>query len=884
MYPLLLTILFILLSTASVSFGDNASLLSVDDFQSKDTPWQFLNGPEYPGARGQWQIKDGIGRNGSRGGELSFDFSGGGNYVQAGVALPKAKDVSALRLWIKKPHANSFAARFTDSQGQTFQKTFNIASTDWQEVEIGLSAWAVSWGGKSDGVFRGNPTEFAIVIDNNSDRSGAVVIDDIRLVTGLPGKSGPNRVSYTALTFKDGGGLSTDLALFGKPQKLLLDVNADGPGVVKVLVGSHFHSYQTEITVASAGRQTISSPMGGMEVWKTEGAEEGLLFPLRLLLIQPDRGIKLEKLQIETEIDIGGQVVLIPEGTMAEGKAHFTCRVQSILGAYVKGRLEYTVRNWSGEQISAGSIPVEIPAGESVVKTTTIAAAGIPFLECEYRFVTPDCVYGPAIGAATAGMSDAGSAKSQRSSPWGIGVYLYRYPSDGAGLEKMDKAAAMAQAAGVKWSREEMQWHRIEPKKGEYDWSFYDRVVETAGRHGITIYGLIAYWSNWTKPYTMEGVADYANYCKVLVSRYKDRIKHWEIWNEPNIFFWSGPKELYPELLKAAYKAIKEVDPEAVVLGCSTAGIDGGFVEMTQRAGAPYDILTIHPYRAYLNDVGFMQELRDTAALTAKTGGKVRPVWITEMGWPTPIGGISEREQAKLLARCYLSALASGVETNMSWYNFRDDGDNPFYLEHRFGVIRSDLTPKPAYRALASVCRALPNAKLDKAVKMQSGVLGYTFTTENGDVTVMWSSGQGAIASLEHSGAGFSAADLMGQPVETLVIGKTQMISLQAGSPVFIKGVATEANAPYRIEIPQTIRAGQPVTISVTGGDREGFCFALGELKIWKIKKDPHAAIWRVTPPRDATGKTEATLNVSHRGKTIRVPLVLDVSPEIIRV
>lgn len=235
LYPLLLTILFILLSTASVSFGDNASLLSVDDFQSKDTPWQFLNGPEYPGARGQWQIKDGIGRNGSRGGELSFDFSGGGNYVQAGVALPKAKDVSALRLWIKKPHANSFAARFTDSQGQTFQKTFNIASTDWQEVEIGLSAWAVSWGGKSDGVFRGNPTEFAIVIDNNSDRSGAVVIDDIRLVTGLPGKSGPNRVSYTALTFKDGGGLSTDLALFGKPQKLLLDVNADGPGVVKVL-------------------------------------------------------------------------------------------------------------------------------------------------------------------------------------------------------------------------------------------------------------------------------------------------------------------------------------------------------------------------------------------------------------------------------------------------------------------------------------------------------------------------------------------------------------------------------------------------------------------------------------------------------------------------
>jgi len=166
-----------------------------------------------------------------------------------------------------------------------------------------------------------------------------------------------------------------------------------------------------------------------------------------------------------------------------------------------------------------------------------------------------------------------------------MGLYLYRYPPNEEGFALMGKAAALGRDAGVKWSREEFQWHRIEPEKGRFDWAYYDRLVDIANRNGISVYGLIAYWSHWTKPYTQEGVRDYAAYCRALVTHFKDRIKHWEVWNEPNIFFWSGPKELYADLLKAAYKAIKEADPEAHVLGCSTAGIDTGFVKMVLEIG-----------------------------------------------------------------------------------------------------------------------------------------------------------------------------------------------------------------------------------------------------------------------------------------------------------
>ena len=63
----------------------------------------------------------------------------------------------------------------------------------------------------------------------------------------------------------------------------------------------------------------------------------------------------------------------------------------------------------------------------------------------------------------------------------------------------------------------------------------------------------------------------------------------------PNIFFWEGPKELYPLLVKKCYAAIKEEDPEAQVLAISTSGIERKFIARVLEAGAPFDVLGIHP-------------------------------------------------------------------------------------------------------------------------------------------------------------------------------------------------------------------------------------------------------------------------------------------------
>jgi len=64
---------------------------------------------------------------------------------------------------------------------------------------------------------------------------------------------------------------------------------------------------------------------------------------------------------------------------------------------------------------------------------------------------------------------------------------------------------------------------------------------------------------------------DWANMAADIVKHYnkdlKYNIKYWEIWNEPDIFFWGGTEEEYNQLCSIAAQAMKKVDPSIKVIG-----------------------------------------------------------------------------------------------------------------------------------------------------------------------------------------------------------------------------------------------------------------------------------------------------------------------------
>ena len=77
-----------------------------------------------------------------------------------------------------------------------------------------------------------------------------------------------------------------------------------------------------------------------------------------------------------------------------------------------------------------------------------------------------------------------------------------------------------------------------------------------------------------------------------------------------------------------------------------------------------------------------------------------KPMAATETGYPTHRSGSSELAQGKYLPRLFCEYFTHGVQRTF-WYELVDEdefpdpnGDN---VECHYGIIRKDLTPKPAY-------------------------------------------------------------------------------------------------------------------------------------------------------------------------------------------
>lgn len=565
--------------TACLATGGLAVTPVFEDFESADPAarWEFSNGPEFPGAAGEFRVTKPAARMGKAGGELRFDFSRGGNYVQASFASAPGQTVSEIRLWLKKSAPNRLTLRCEDSEGQTFQRGFNYRYAGWQEVHLPLEGWQTHWGGKNDGVFRGRPVRIGVIVENDGARTGSLYLDDISLIDepsreaappseyrvldfgageqwslATQGNAGSSRWAAPDLAYDFGGGatcvgIRTDIAIMGRPSRLTLAVESSSANAsVRLHLAGHFQSFEKTLgSLSGQGRQEFVADLEGMPGWKHHGgADNGIPdMPLRVVGIYLDREegtpagqMRLISMTAVTAIPPEMGVVIVPSGALTKSVADFRCTLRNLLAQPVSGNLHWSVRDWAGREMSRGSRKVSIAAGESSLQHVTADGSGT-FAECVFRFAAPGRTYGPVTTTVVRPLEPRSPTPLDADSPFGMGLYMYRAPDNESGRRDIEAKASLAATAGVKWSREEFQWHRVEPERGKFDFGFYDHLVDTARANGISVYGLIAYWSYWTKPYTMEGVEDYARYCKALVTHFKDRVKHWEVWNEPNIFF-----------------------------------------------------------------------------------------------------------------------------------------------------------------------------------------------------------------------------------------------------------------------------------------------------------------------------------------------------------
>jgi hypothetical protein len=290
----------------------------------------------------------------------------------------------------------------------------------------------------------------------------------------------------------------------------------------------------------------------------------------------------------------------------------------------------------------------------------------------------------------------------------------------------VDDVLDLIKGVGIGWIRDEVYWSEIEKEEGVFRFPpAYDHYLRAAQARGIRVLLILDFsnslysGSEKRAPATEAERQASARYCREVVTRCTPLgVRHYEIWNEPNASTFWRPQpdpEDYAKLLETAYRACKEADPGATVLGCSTSGADLDFIGRVMRAGGVrfMDCVSFHPYcqplppeRKLLTDISKVKKLAPD-----------KPLWITEFGYPTYAGaaGVDEETQANYLIRAFLLARTFPAVKRVSWYDFQNDGEDPDEAEFNFGLVRMNKTPKPAYRAyktMASLVGDLPPAEL----------------------------------------------------------------------------------------------------------------------------------------------------------------------------
>ncbi len=388
---------------------------------------------------------------------------------------------------------------------------------------------------------------------------------------------------------------------------------------------------------------------------------------------------------------------------------------------------------------------VVTPTSTSIQTTATITATNNTISTLSASVVASTSVLSQSVPSPT-----VTPAPNTLGSKVGMSVGTTLYDLSDTDLQK-----ELTDMANLKigWLRLDIEWAAIQSVNSTtYDWTWTDKVIKAARAKNMQVLPDIGYTPRWARPSTCTAYAcapantsDFANFAKAVVARYSPLgIHQYEIWNEENsLQFWQPKPDVvgYTNLLKAAYIAIKSVDPSAKVVtgGLAPKVTSGGNISpidfvtgiYKQGAGAYFNALGIHPYTfpvlplAYYTWSTWSQMSQTNPSfrsIMSANGDASKPIWITEFGAPTGGPGaistltnpnlgaspdhVDDLLQAQMMQEA-LSATKSAGSLNgpLFWYSYKDIGTDQSTIENFFGILRYDGTKKPAYTVLQNALK-----------------------------------------------------------------------------------------------------------------------------------------------------------------------------------
>lgn len=305
--------------------------------------------------------------------------------------------------------------------------------------------------------------------------------------------------------------------------------------------------------------------------------------------------------------------------------------------------------------------------------------------------------------------------------------------------------------AGLGWVRIDFNWINAEPKKGVFDWSVFDAIVDGANARGLRVLAVIGYAPAWASAGDKLGDGSindvpidgaYAAFVTAAVKHFEGRVTHWELWNEPNLdgFFEGTPDDYLQRVLVPGADALHAACSSCVVMAPGLASLGGKQAvwldAVLAAAKDKIDIVSGHIYADFAGDVAgagttsdsFLNRLESHRVLKLADGtviyeapssfrevmdkhGVHKPFWITETGQMATLGNATETAVQTKYYRRVLEAMLT-----RPWWEatiFYEAFDLPQF-PYKWGVVVDEPTApegylkKPVFDFLKQVSAAQP--------------------------------------------------------------------------------------------------------------------------------------------------------------------------------
>lgn len=307
---------------------------------------------------------------------------------------------------------------------------------------------------------------------------------------------------------------------------------------------------------------------------------------------------------------------------------------------------------------------------------------------------------------------------------------------------------------GVKKVRLQAGWARCEKVKGVYDWKWLDEAIDFAAANGIVpwleaSYGNPVYPGGGSpgllnsNPTSPEALVAWDAWVEAMATRYKDKVREWEVWNEPDHPSQKLEPETIAELNLRTATTIKRIQPGARIAAMGMASNSNTeyldrFLKVVAAAGKLdlFQWISYHSYDVRPEDsYRGVAKLKDLVAryspnLLLRQGENGAPSTyipsfaLCKIYW-------TEYTQAKYDLRRMLGDLGRDIETSVFtiidiYYDWGKDS-----VLNKKGLIEADVTkkavrPKVAYYAIQNLA-----AVFDDTFQLADGFSCERETTES---------------------------------------------------------------------------------------------------------------------------------------------------------